>query len=170
MIFFDAAENIDHVVGEGRRNGVDDVLPGLGKFEAHGPAVAQVSLAGDVARAFETVEHTGDGLGLLGKVIGNEVGLGPIEGVNRQEGDRLDKGYVVFACEALIEFAHGSVRRPVEPGDKGEIVGRVSTHGQYGSTANRPERGNRLLEKRTVTNLKGIISQVKREAGFTHNE
>lgn len=169
MVLLDAAEDIDNVLSQGRRNRVHNALPGLGEFEAHGPPVAKISLAGDMTSAFETVEDTGNGLGLLGKVIGDEVGLRPIEGVNRQEGDRLNKSYIVFARKALIEFTHGSVRRPVEPGDKGKIVGRVSTHVNYGSTVNRPEKGNRLLEKRTVTNLKGIISQVKREAEFTHN-
>jgi hypothetical protein len=102
---------------------------------------------------------------LLGKIVSDQVWLGPVEGVDGQEGDCLDESYVMLAGEPLVKFAHRGVRRPVETGDKGKFVRRLSTHTPYGSTANRLEKDNRLLEKRTVTNLKGAVSQLNMGSG-----
>jgi hypothetical protein len=91
------------------------------KLEAHRAAVIEVAKPSQEAIPLEAIEDARDGLRLLFQVVGYQMGLRPVERIDRHQRQGLDEGHLSLAGEASIEFPNQSVRRSVESGHETQV-------------------------------------------------
>jgi hypothetical protein len=117
------------------------------------PAVAEVPLPGNVSGPLKAIKNAGDGLRLLGKVVGYQVRLRPIERTNGEQRYCLNERDVEVTAQALVELPDRRVGGPVESGHEGEILRIIDRHFKDGSTADHADTGNDRAGKLIATFL-----------------
>jgi hypothetical protein len=98
----DAGEHSSHFLVHDRSDVANELPASLSEVQPDCSAVVQVPEASDVTSPFEPVEDASDGLRLLREVVGDKMGLRPIERIDREQRDRLHEGDIPSPFQALV--------------------------------------------------------------------